>query len=126
MSGYNVPSSLENMGIFLVRAAIRDQLDVQWLCIIDPAPHWMQHSGQVAPSLTGGSRYWDQESYPWGHYWGQESYPWGHELRRAIPIQQLQHSHRKESSLHLAWTAQQSCSRWGRALIRSKVAWVEG
>lgn len=32
---------IENMGTSLVRAAARDHVDVQWLCIAGLAPHWI-------------------------------------------------------------------------------------
>lgn len=51
------------MGMSLVRAATRNHMDVQGLCITGPAP--MQCSGELAQSsLTTRST---QESWPWEH-----------------------------------------------------------
>lgn len=44
---------LKNMGTSLFRTAVRTMLDhVQRMCRTGPAPHWLGHSGELAPSLT--------------------------------------------------------------------------
>lgn len=39
-------------GASMVRAAARDHVEVQGLCITGPAPHWLRASGELVPSLT--------------------------------------------------------------------------
>lgn len=45
-AGLTVP--LENTGMSLVWTAAGDHMDVQELCRMGPAPHWLQHSGEMA------------------------------------------------------------------------------
>jgi hypothetical protein len=42
------------MGLSLVRAVSRSYLHIQGLCRTGPVPYWMQCSGELAPSITGG------------------------------------------------------------------------
>lgn len=42
-------------GASMVRAAARDHVEVQGLCITGPAPHCLRASGELVPSLTGSS-----------------------------------------------------------------------
>lgn len=41
--------------MFLVWAATWDHTDVQGLCRAGPAPHWLQHTGELAPCLIRGN-----------------------------------------------------------------------
>lgn len=47
---------LENLGTSLVGAATGDYMDVQELCRTDSTPHWLWHSGELAPSITDSER----------------------------------------------------------------------
>lgn len=55
---------LENMRMFAVRAATRGNVNVHGKCRTDSASHWMQRSGDLVPSLTGGSTQ-HRDSGPW-------------------------------------------------------------
>ena len=54
---------LEKMEMSLIGAVVVDQEDVQMLCTTGFASHWMQHSGELAPSLISGS-IWESGFFP--------------------------------------------------------------
>lgn len=42
-------------GMSLVGAATREHMNARERCITGPTPHWVPRSGELTPSVTGGS-----------------------------------------------------------------------
>lgn len=69
---------LENQETSLVRAAARDQADVQGLCRTSPAPHWLLHPeswscllhGEQGPYASNQAAQWSEPWWWWGGWVG--------------------------------------------------------